>query len=151
VIRFFILITFHLFYFLNFSQAHQVARSATPQFIFSIEDNQSGLQDSDVQILFWILNHHYEKKISNADRPWTQGYDWSNSYMGAGALYDGRNFSVMLWGGFIRARYMHIGILSATLCHEIGHKLGGAPYQKFPDADPHWSSAEGQSDLSPSN
>lgn len=144
--RVLILIAFQLFYFSSFTQAHEVSRSLPPKFQFAIQDNQSGLLDSDVQILFWILNGEYQEKISNIDRIWTQDYDWSNPYMGAGAQYDGRNFSVMLWGGFVRARYMNFGILAATLCHEVGHKLGGAPFQKFPGSDPHWSSAEGQSD-----
>lgn len=139
-------IIFLLFGFLSSAQAHFVTRTIPAQFIFSIQDNQSGLQDQDVQILFWILDQHYKKKISNSEINWTQGYDWSNSYMGAGAQQNGNEFSVMLWGGFVRARFMHLGILAATLCHEIGHKLGGEPFQKFPGSDPHWSSAEGQSD-----
>lgn len=146
VIRFLFLISFIFSLCLEAAQAHQVIKNDSPQYLFPVHDNQSELQDSDVQILFWILESHFGPQLLNPTQKWTQGYQWSNPYIGAGSVYDNQNFTVMLWGGFVRARFMNIGVLATTLCHEIGHRLGGEPYQKFPDADPHWSSAEGQAD-----
>ncbi len=133
--------------FLGFQvEGHSVSRSAIPQYSFSVSDNQSSLTDQDVQFLFSVLSKVYAPLLNNKEKSWTNGYDWTNPYLGAGSKLDGDDFSVMLWGGFVRSRGMNLGALAATLCHEVGHRLGGAPFQKFPGSDPDWSSAEGQSD-----
>ena len=75
-----------------------------------------------------------------------KNFDWKQPYIAAGSTYDGENFKVMLWGGLVRARYMTLGGVAAVICHEIGHKLGGQPHQKFNGHEADWSSAEGQAD-----
>lgn len=128
------------------SYAHSVDHKANPQYQFAINDNQSGLTDGDVQLLFSILDEMYRTSINNTSKSWTSGYAWEKPFLGAGSTFSEGNFSVMLWGGLVRARGMNFGSLSAILCHELGHRLAGPPFQKFPGSDPDWSSAEGQAD-----
>lgn len=74
------------------------------------------------------------------------GFKWEAPHLGAGSKKTDNQFSILLYGGMVRARYSTIGSVSAVICHELGHALGGPPYQIFPNENPHWSSAEGQSD-----
>lgn len=127
-------------------RSHVVDRTPEPQFSFATEDNQSNIQKWQVHLLFSILDQAFGEHFQNQGKSWTSAFDWSNPYLGAGSQFDGENFTVMLWGGFVRARALNFAGLAAVLCHELGHKLGGEPHQRFPDSDPDWSSAEGQSD-----
>lgn len=70
--------------------------------------------------------------------------DWSNPYLSAHAQMRGLTSVVSVWGGFLRAPGMSPMILAATLCHELGHVVGGAPYQTIKGAE---FSTEGQSDF----
>lgn len=123
-----------------------VQRPNIPIYQFPVEQNISGIQEYEVQILAALLELEFGKSLGNQSRSWTEKFSWKTPYLGAGSQFDGHDFIVLLYGGMVRARYMNLGALSAILCHELGHKLGGAPYQKFPGSDPDWSSAEGQAD-----
>jgi hypothetical protein len=69
---------------------------------------------------------------------------WESPYFGAGvALYENR-FRLMILGGTVRLKEMTVDAYAAVICHELGHILGGAPYQTIPLSD--WASSEGQSD-----
>lgn len=71
----------------------------------------------------------------------------------ASADISGEKFEVILHGGLLKSPKMNPDLLRLTLCHEIGHLFGGAPYRPAP---PEWDgpmqgedtffSAEGQAD-----
>jgi hypothetical protein len=90
-------------------------------------------------------------ELHNTDFAWD--FDWSKPWLGAGSLRLAPSterlrpvFSIMLWGGYIRATGMTLPALEFTICHEFGHFLAGAPHQIFSGEPLHWSSAEGQAD-----
>lgn len=70
--------------------------------------------------------------------------DWKNPYLSAHAQMKDNSSVVTVWGGFLRAPGMTPTILATTLCHELGHVIGGAPYQTIQGAE---FSTEGQSDF----
>lgn len=127
-------------------QAHQVQRQVPTPYQFTEQENASGLKESDVLFLLQTLDHRYGSLIQNSGDKWFSGFVWSQSYLGAGSTNDAGNFKILLWGGLIRARSMTFGALASVVCHELGHKLGGEPLQKFSDPTMNWSSAEGQAD-----
>ncbi len=71
--------------------------------------------------------------------------EWGNPYFAGFAIDRGAHMQVSLWGGTARAPGASLVVLAGILCHEIGHILGGVPYQTIPGAE--WSSTEGQSDF----
>lgn len=127
------------------SWAHEVQRPLVPKHSFALNDNQSGISENEVMRIYQFLEREYAHQIPELKKPLSSGFVWSQSFIGAGTtLFDGE-FKIMLWGGLVRAKYMNRGALAAVLCHEIGHRLGGEPFQQF-QGEKHWSSAEGQSD-----
>lgn len=86
-------------------------------------------------------------KHSNQHVDLSWNYDWAQNYIGAGSkVYEGK-FSVMLYGGYVRAKGSTFELIAVTLCHEIGHYVGGSPRQRLTDKNvEEWSSSEGQSD-----
>lgn len=97
--------------------------------------------------LIGFLNIQYQDQIKNKGGNFTWSFDWSNPYLGAGSTFFDNTYSVVLWGGMIRAPGSDFEVLAVMLCHELGHILGGEPYQRFGEnAEQDWSSAEGQSD-----
>lgn len=130
----------------NFSHAHLVQRPLTPIYQFPIDQNYSGIQEYNVQIVAALLDQEFSLTLNNRFRTWTEKFNWKEPTLGAGSQFDGDDFVVLLYGGMVRARFMNFGVLSAILCHEIGHKMGGPPYQIFFENEPDWSSAEGQAD-----
>jgi predicted SprT family Zn-dependent metalloprotease len=85
------------------------------------------------------------QNFSKAQFKWN--FDWSQNYLGAGSnLYQG-TFSIMLYGGYVRAKGSTFQLIALTLCHEMGHYLGGAPKQRLENKNQEgWSSSEGQAD-----
>lgn len=55
-----------------------------------------------------------------------------------------REHNIFLFGGYARIPGMTQDTVIATLCHELGHGIGGEPLKKKKDPEP--ISAEGQSD-----
>lgn len=66
---------------------------------------------------------------------------WSSPYFGMGMS---NPKSMMILGGTTRVPGMTLHAYAAAVCHEVGHVLGGAPYQTMQGFE--WSSAEGQAD-----
>ena len=96
-------------------------------------------------ISFLTSQYQDEIKITGANFSWK--FDWNSPYLGAGATFLDNTYSIVLLGGTVRSTGSDFDVLSVTLCHEIGHILGGAPHQRFGDQlEEDWSSAEGQSD-----
>lgn len=70
---------------------------------------------------------------------------WESPYFGAGIAYYDNYFYMKIFGGTTRVEGMTLDAYAALVCHELGHIIGGAPYQTFNGAE--WSSSEGQSDF----
>ncbi|MFT6069692.1 MAG: hypothetical protein ACJAT2_001527 [Bacteriovoracaceae bacterium] len=71
--------------------------------------------------------------------------DWKVPYMSAWAFETDKAFTINFWGGFARIPGMTDRALALTVCHEIGHIIGGSPYH-LPGSSQNMS-AEGQSDF----
>ena len=100
------------------------------------------------QRLISFLNDTYSVQIQQkhlARFVWK--FEWDKNHLAAGSNIYQQEASIMLWGGFVRAPGSTLSLVALTLCHEIGHFLGGSPRQHFNnEPDEHWSSAEGQAD-----
>lgn len=70
--------------------------------------------------------------------------DWENPFFTAHARYRGNTNYIGLWGGYLRAPGLNPAILAVTLCHELGHLIGGQPKQTNEEEN---LSTEGQSDF----
>jgi len=71
---------------------------------------------------------------------------WESPYLGMGM---NNSRSMLILGGTTRVKGMTKDAFAAAVCHEIGHVLGGAPYQTINGSE--WASAEGQADFFAAN
>lgn len=127
------------------SFTHTVSRSTPTQFQFPESENESGIRESDVWTILFLLDQEYGEQIKNP--AWMLGFDWKNPYIAGGSKKNEGLFSILLYGGLVRARFSTLGTVASVICHELGHNLAGPPYQQFPGENPHWSSSEGQADM----
>jgi hypothetical protein len=67
---------------------------------------------------------------------------WSSNTVNAFADQSKGKIMITIYGGLARHKAMNRDGLMATLCHELGHHLGGYPKKQTN----RWSSAEGQAD-----
>lgn len=126
------------------TKGHEFGEGLATQFQFPVEKNSAeGLNMTSELISF--LDQSYRSVILKSAQKLIWDFQWSNEYLGAGSNFYHQEFQVMLWGGFIRAPGSNFEIIAFTLCHELGHYLGGTPYQVF-NHEVQWSSAEGQAD-----
>tara|TARA_Y100000780_G_scaffold232594_1_gene268616 strand:- start:285422 stop:286054 length:633 start_codon:yes stop_codon:yes gene_type:complete len=70
---------------------------------------------------------------------------WESPYFGAGVSIKDQRINLLIFGGTTRIEGMTKGAYAALVCHEIGHILGGSPYQDFSGAE--MFSREGQADF----
>jgi len=139
--------TFFAIIFISWSLcAHQVERTFPIKYTFSVDENLSRISRAEFELVLSMFDELFGKKLGNKTISWKRDIDWNSSYMGAGSNVIDGDFYILLYGGLVRAKFMTIGALSAVLCHEFGHKLGGLPRQQFPGENIHWSSSEGQAD-----
>ena len=71
---------------------------------------------------------------------------WESPYLGMGM---NNSRSMLILGGTTRVKGMTKDAFAAAVCHEIGHVLGGSPYQTINGSE--WASAEGQADFFAAN
>ncbi len=73
---------------------------------------------------------------------------WTNSTVNATAKQDGNSWTVDMYGGMARRPEITRDGFALVLCHEIGHHVGGYPYQKNSFFGPKrdWAAAEGEAD-----
>jgi hypothetical protein len=67
---------------------------------------------------------------------------WASNTVNAYAEQDTKKFMISIYGGLARHKDVTRDGVTATLCHELGHHLGGYPKK----STNRWSSAEGQAD-----
>lgn len=91
----------------------------------------------------YLLN--FNQVLQKTTKPLVFDIQWQSPYFGGGAVLDEHLASVRIFGGMIRTPEMTEDVLAAVLCHELGHFLGGEPYQDILFAE--WASVEGQADF----
>ncbi len=91
----------------------------------------------------------FSSELSKLSFPLVLDAKWESPYFGAGVSLYQDQFHLMVLGGMTRIEKMTLDAYAAIVCHEIGHLIGGAPYQTISGAE--WSSAEGQSDFFAAN
>ena len=69
------------------------------------------------------------EKIKGETRPLIIDVKWDIPYYTAHAKYTPEGLYIGLWGGFLRAPGISPSVLVFTLCHELGHLVGGEPKQ----------------------
>ncbi len=119
---------------------------AEVQYVYPATDADIPALVDTVQLMSFLENV-YKPEVQKRNLSFKWNFDWNQNYLGAGSNLYNNEFSIMLYGGFVRTPDSSFHVTALTLCHEFGHLLAGAPYQRLhnKDADD-WSSAEGQSD-----
>jgi len=91
----------------------------------------------------------FNSEISKLNYPLILEAKWESPFFGAGVSLYQDEFHLMILCGMTRIEKMTLDAYAAIVCHELGHLLGGAPFQTIKGAE--WSSAEGQSDFFAAN
>lgn len=86
---------------------------------------------------------HFDKHAERNGAKLTYEIFWNSSSSGAFTLRkdQGRTWHVFVYDGILRLPYATEDLISAVLCHEVGHHLGGYPFKENA-----WAAAEGQAD-----
>ena len=92
------------------------------------------------QLLHKIYSPDIEKK---SGLKFVMAADWKDATVNAYATRSLDSWKIHVNGGFARAYGMTDDSLALSICHEIGHHLGGAPRTYLYGG---WPSAEGQAD-----
>ncbi len=71
--------------------------------------------------------------------------EWVEPYFGAFAKFENKRKQVHVWGGLVRMQTATLPVVLTAICHEIGHHMGGQPFQDQVIGG-EWASAEGQAD-----
>lgn len=113
---------------------------------FPIEKNNSNIDLLTTVKTMNEISVFFAPLVRAKGTPFAWDFDWTKPWIGAGSKKNEGVFSIMLWGGYVRADFMTVKALQFTICHEFGHFLGGEPFQYFDNDSDHWSSVEGQAD-----
>jgi hypothetical protein len=97
------------------------------------------------QVSSRLFLQHFNEVLAKTTKPLVIQLQWESPYFGGGALQDDSLVYVRIFGGMVRTPEMTEDIYALILCHEIGHMIGGEPYQDIPGAE--WTSVEGQADF----
>lgn len=99
------------------------------------------------QIALHLFSLYHAEVFKTTRMPLQLETRWEDPYYGASALKGTPPGVIAIFarGGMIRTPEMSEDILALVFCHELGHALGGTPYQSTPGSE--WSSIEGQADF----
>lgn len=86
----------------------------------------------------------FNSELEKVGIPVVLDAQWESPFFGAGVNLYKNQFRLMVLGGTTRVKEMTLDAYAAVVCHELGHILGGFPFQTITGVE--WSSAEGQSD-----
>ena len=87
----------------------------------------------------------FQTELAQKPYPLVLNADWESPFFGAGVSLFENNFRLMILGGTTRIKGLTPDAYAAVICHELGHVIGGSPFQTIAFAE--WSSAEGQADF----
>lgn len=105
--------------------------------------------DSPVQLYdFYVIPSKiiglFNQELQKAPAPLVLDARWESPYFGAGvSLYDNQ-IKLMVLGGTVRVDGVSKEAYAAIICHELGHIIGGYPFQSITGSE--WTSSEGQAD-----
>lgn len=106
--------------------------------------NYDTVTEQDFYLITSLLYKIYAPDIEKkSGLKFLMNADWKNDTVNARATRTLESWNVEINGGFARAYGMTDDSLALTICHEIGHHLGGAPRTFLYGG---WPSAEGQAD-----
>ncbi len=91
----------------------------------------------------------FQTELAQLPYPLVLNAEWESPLFGAGVSLFENNFRLMILGGTTRVKGLTPDAYAAIVCHELGHVIGGSPFQTIQFAE--WSSAEGQSDFFAAN
>lgn len=91
----------------------------------------------------------FQTELAQKPYPLVLNAEWESPFFGAGVSLYENNFRLMILGGTTRIKGLTPDAYAAIVCHELGHVIGGSPFQTIQFAE--WSSAEGQSDFFAAN
>lgn len=91
----------------------------------------------------------FQTELAQKLYPLVLNAEWESPFFGAGVSLYENNFRLMILGGTTRIKGLTPDAYAAIVCHELGHVIGGSPFQTIQFAE--WSSAEGQSDFFAAN
>ena len=91
----------------------------------------------------------FKTELAQKPYPIVLNAEWESPFFGAGVSLYENNFRLMILGGTTRIAGLTPDAYAAIVCHELGHVIGGSPFQTIQFAE--WSSAEGQSDFFAAN
>lgn len=108
------------------------------------DKNANDMTEERFNEIIDLADKHYRPivKAKGGKLKWSRG--WNNGTVNASAQ---RTFfgtwKVNMYGGLARHELVTDDAFALVVCHELGHHLGGAPTNSFPNS---WASVEGQSD-----
>jgi len=73
-------------------------------------------------------------------------YLWNDSTVNAFAYREGNDWILMMYGGLARRKEITPDGFSLAVCHELGHHLGGYPFEGTLQDSPPWAASEGEAD-----
>ena len=86
----------------------------------------------------------FSPQILSLPYPFVFDFNWRSPFFGAGISNYEHQYKLIILGGTTRIESFSEEAYAALVCHELGHLIGGAPYQTIAGAE--WASAEGQAD-----
>ena len=87
----------------------------------------------------------YQIQLTTLPYPFLFDFNWKSPFFGAGISHFENQYKLMILGGTTRIEEFSPDAYAALVCHEVGHLIGGEPFQTIPGAD--WASSEGQADF----
>ncbi len=87
----------------------------------------------------------FQEELKKAPAPLILDAHWESPYFGAGVSLYQNQIKLMILGGMVRVPGVSLEAYAAVICHELGHMIGGYPFQTIEGAE--WTSAEGQADF----
>lgn len=92
-----------------------------------------------------LADKHYAPivKDKGGKLQWARKWDDGTVNASAQRSFWSKTWKVNMYGGLARHELVTDDAFALVVCHELGHHLGGAPKNSFPNS---WASVEGQSD-----
>lgn len=110
-------------------------------------NSKNGITEEVFNEVIEEISAIYKPIIEAKGNPFRVERRWSDGKVNASASLDRRGrFVVTMYGGLARHELITRDGFATVLCHEIGHKLGGAPRRTEWYGSRTWASNEGQSD-----
>lgn len=87
----------------------------------------------------------FQPEIAELSYPVKLDLFWKGPIPMAITSFEEDHFSISIWGALTRHKMMTPKTWIYTLCHELGHIIGGAPH--VTNEEHSWGSSEGQADV----